>query len=203
MKPCAILLPAQKMLAPRMCSRLGGTMKHRTLKIMLGVMALIGALGHASAMPILVGTTTTPTGVNGLVVGGVTYDLTFGSSFVSSPFSFGTADGQAASAALAQALNDLSVVGLNGVTCEPVPAGPLCALYVDEPGVSGEADAARIGFTTSWESFPTCIVGAPGCGVSQGLFVDWTVEGTVPEPATVALLGLSLAGIGFARRRAR
>jgi hypothetical protein len=81
---------------------------------------LIGALsatslavcGPALAAPTLVGTTTNASGIDGVVVNSVTYDVTFSTASFGSTFSTAKG-GSEASIALAADLNTLSVTGLS------------------------------------------------------------------------------------------
>ena len=92
-------------------------MKSRILGLL--AFALIGVSGSAMADPTLLGTTTDPTGVNGVVVDGTTYNVTFSSTTFDSPlftqFTFGSATSIDAATNLAAALTSLRVTSLAGV----------------------------------------------------------------------------------------
>ncbi len=93
----------------------------RKLRVLAVVAALAAVTTHAGATPSLQGTTTNPTGFDGLLVDGTLYDVTFSSgsynSTYSSPATFlnNQTGAQDASVALANALNGAGVYGLDGV----------------------------------------------------------------------------------------
>src|ERR1051326_6453871 len=73
----------------------------------LGGTALVS--GSANATPTLVGTTTNPTGIDGLVVDGTIYNVTFSTTTLNT-FTAGTTLSVDAATALKDALNTLGVI---------------------------------------------------------------------------------------------
>jgi hypothetical protein len=49
----------------------------------------------------------------------------------------------------------------------------------------------------------TPTAGQPGFVAGAAVPVTYLIRSDIPEPATVTLLGIGLAGLGFARRRKR
>jgi len=145
--------------------------------------------------------TTNPTEINGLVVDGTTYNVTFSTTALNS-FVEGSSVSIDARQALAAALNSLSVTG---------------------PGNSSAQSAYVIDIDNSLSSFdgPFCDTTPTPCGAplniweagggtlpnlgSSALFfseaADFTVVGTVPEALTLSLFGAGLVGAVAMRRR--
>jgi hypothetical protein len=179
---------------------------------------LIGALGAASlavsraalAAPTLVGTTTNASGIDGVVVGSVTYDVTFSTSSFDSTFST-FVGAQDASFVLAGDLNALSVTGLSfrgasGFDCRP---GDLtCAIWPGSSSVTASDLIATVGGGGAPWAGNTGIGGSLGCPQTLPVgpvcyeAAHWAAITTgAPEPATLSPLGLGIAGIGLARRK--
>jgi hypothetical protein len=162
----------------------------------------------ANAAATLVGTTTDPTGIDGLVVDGTTYNVTFSLTTLNT-FTYSTSLSFDARTALVDALNSLNVTGLGG-------ASPTYSFGLDlDNTVTGTFDAAGC--------FVTCSAGAwfDGVGGPDNLgytyFGDLSVYvqaadftavtdaggGGVPEPAMWAMLLAGFFGIGAMARRVR
>jgi|SRR5690242_20548012 len=172
----------------------------------LGCTGLVS--GGASATPTLVGTTTNPTGINGLVVDGTIYDVTFNTTTLNT-FTQGTTLSIDAATALAAALNTLSVTQLNN------EGGLGFGVYsLDVDNSLGPYDMAFLcnnicGSNPQWAEDTHSTVSALGLtnfgqfGNSYIEAADFTEVGTVgvPEPLTLSLFGAGLAGAVAMRRR--
>ena len=159
----------------------------------------------ANASPALVGTTTDPTGINGLVVDNTIYDVTFSLTTLNT-FTYRSALSIDAVNALANALNTLSVTELNNFSKLGLSQYALdvdnSTSPNDEAGCFGCAKAGEwLGETTGGDG--------SGLGLDTGgeeflEAADFTAVGTVsavPEPLTLSLFGAGLAGAIAMRRR--
>jgi len=161
--------------------------------------------GYAWATPVLTGTPTDPTGITGLTVDGVTYDVAFSLTPADSPFSYGTQASIDAALAVAAALNSAGVTGLDGeeaslavemiVTVDPTAEAPELSDFADANGFA----TPEIPFWRTEAGFvPPPGIDACGCQVVEAA-VYTTAD--VPEPSTPVLFGLGLAGLGYALRK--
>jgi hypothetical protein len=183
----------------------GIVMKTKTFGLLAA--ALMGVSGVVLASPVLVGTTTDPTGIDGLVVDGTTYNVAF-STTTFNTFTVGTTLSRDASQALATALNGFGVVTLAAhpaelegyglelditgllqdyAFCTPSTSGP-CAKGV---WTTEELSQKRLG-QDSLLATPLTYVEA----------ADFT-PAPVPVPASIWLILSGLAGLGLAGWRRR
>jgi hypothetical protein len=176
----------------------GIVMKSKALGLLAA--ALVGVSGGAGAAAVLVGTTTDPTGIDGLVVDGTNYNVAF-STTTYNTFNYGTVLSADSAKALAAALFTFGVTAFEGappgsgvsgyeVTVDnPDNAYSDYALFrLDEPPGSGYPWGNGITFTG--------FLGNLGDGVYIAA-ADFT-PAPVPVPASIWLILSGLAGLGLA-----
>jgi hypothetical protein len=158
--------------------------------IAAGLAISLSTAAHAS--PILEGTTTDPTGIDNLVVDGTTYDVMFSLTTLNT-FSQGSTLSMDAETALASALNSLSVTELgntNSITY---------LLDVDNSlAMFDAAEYCQESCPTSWTYDSS---GSAAFGVAGPHYTEAADFTAVPEPATLAVFGAGLLGLGFIYRR--
>jgi hypothetical protein len=155
--------------------------------------AVMGVSGVAAATPVLVGTTTDPTGIDGLVVDGTTYDVAFSITTLNT-FTQGTTQSTESEISLANALNNLGVTALGGAT-----AG---IYFIDVDMTVGtklfDADYCKgdvVGCTAgTW--LPSTFVDL-SLGNNSQYYLAAADFAPVPVPASIWLILSGLAGLGL------
>jgi hypothetical protein len=186
------------------------------------VMAMLVTFnGVAAADPTLVGTTTDPTGIKGLLVGGQLYDVTFSTksydslftgaapppTFLNSPNVFLT------ETALSSFFGSSHVTSLGGGACGGTTS---CAVFVPSGVVSVSGTVTTNGaFTAFGQHGSANGAGDPGLDVTKsvgkntvattGTYYEYAVftprAAHVPAPDMLGVTAVALVAIALARRR--
>jgi hypothetical protein len=188
-----------------------------SLGIFIALACMVAAGPSVAAT--LVGTTDDASGINGLVIDGVTYNATFvngsyNSVYASTPPTFlcnpGCAGANDAVAVLLSALNSLNVIDLVGLSPSSGGIGaPTYGALIPEVVGSGIVDSIYAGCGT----YPNgnCVAGTwsndagifteVGSTYPYDDYVVFTAVTATPLPATVPLFITGLAGLGLLGRR--
>jgi hypothetical protein len=157
---------------------------------------LLGALISAPAAQAvtLIGTTSNPTGIDGLVVDGTTYNVTFVAGSYNTVYSgapptfFGNEPGAGdAATALTSALNTLDVQ----------PTSPLGAFLVPYSNTAGLDAATYANYNGSNFSAADLTYETDTTNYSYLDYTSFVAVAAVPEPSTWMMLILGFAVLGF------
>jgi hypothetical protein len=186
--------------------------------LLLGVFVTIGGMfvGGQSHAATLLGTTNPALGINGLEVDGVTYNVTFDGSEITTAFLGNSTEAAAAASALATALNNF---GVSSIFYAP-PPGVYANFYILIPETLWIAPTSPQGpydqnygkivscllcaDTHDWQSSSYVLSNNLNSGPPRITYANFTaLSSPVPVPAAAWLLGSGLLGlIGVARRKA-
>jgi hypothetical protein len=149
------------------------------------------------------------TGVDGLVVDGSTYDVTFEADKGQSPpapFFTSVALAEDASAALGSALATFRSEGDRFIVNCPTPTSGkyMCYIITPAPSVFGvslsvDTQSSPVDFIKTITGQPNVANGPFPAGANYAIWTSASSGSSVPEASPLALMGIGMAGVAAAR----